>query len=56
MVQQRREKKTPSCLDQFDRDDGLNGSLESLERKKSWLKDLAVRLSQTIIRLVARNK
>jgi hypothetical protein len=56
MEQQPRKKKTPSCLDQFNRGDGLNGSLEAPEREKSRLKELAVWLSQTIIRLVTRNK
>ena len=49
-----RENQPRSCLDQFDRDSEL--TQEALKKENSRLKDLVVRLSEMVIRLVAGKK
>jgi len=49
-----REKRCPSCLDQFERD--TDPRQEYLEKENVRLKSLVVRLSETVIRLVMRKK
>jgi hypothetical protein len=48
------EKRRPSSLDQFERDEKL--TREYLRKENNRLKDLVVRLSETVIRLVAGKK
>jgi hypothetical protein len=48
------EKRRPSSLDQFERDENL--ALESLRKENHRLKDLVVRLSEAVIRFVVRKK
>jgi hypothetical protein len=48
------EKRCPSCLDQFERDPDQRQ--EYLEKENVRLKGLAVRLSETVLRLVMRKK
>ena len=45
-----RPKEPPSCLDQFGRYE--KRSLEALKGENTRLKDLVVRLSETVVRLV----
>jgi len=55
MEQQKQEKRQPSCLDQFKRpEDSI--SVEELKLENATLKQLVVRLSETVIRLVAGKK
>jgi hypothetical protein len=49
-------QKRPSCLDQFEWDSAQQGSFEFLEKENARLRDLVVRLSETIIRRVVDRK
>jgi hypothetical protein len=48
------EKGHPSCLDQFERN--TDQTQEALKKENIRLKDLVVRLSETVIRLVMGKK
>jgi hypothetical protein len=49
-------ERRPLCLDQFNWDSERQGSLEFLEQENARLKELVVRLSETIIKRVIDRK
>lgn len=56
MEQTFRWRRAPSCLGQFDGEMEREASLESLEKENDRLRELVVRLSETIIRNVVAGK
>jgi hypothetical protein len=54
MEQPLAEKRRPSCLDQFERE--TDRTQEDFEKENTRLKELVVRLSETVMRLVVAKK